>query len=85
VFEPAGSQRDAASAIFNLPDYRVIDAVEHADGVRRVHVESTAPPGCPVCGVLARAGALPAAAAVAEFPGGRAGGADLGQAPLVLR
>jgi transposase len=53
VFEPTGSQRDAASAIFNLPDYRVIDAVSDAGGVRRVEVESTDPPGCPVCGVLA--------------------------------
>jgi transposase len=53
VFEPTGSQRDAASAIFNLPDYRVIDAVTDAAGVRRVEVESTALPGCPVCGVLA--------------------------------
>jgi transposase len=53
VFEPTGSQRDAASAIFNLPDYRVIDVAEDPDGVRRVDVESTAPPGCPGCGVLA--------------------------------
>jgi transposase len=53
VFEPTGSQRDAASAIFNLPDYRVINAVGHVDDVRRVEVESTDPPGCPVCGVLA--------------------------------
>jgi transposase len=53
VFEPTGSQRDAASAIFNLPDYRVVSAVEEPDGVRRIEVESTAPPGCPVCGVLA--------------------------------
>ena len=53
MFEPTGSQRDAASAIFNLPDYRVIDVVEDAGGVRRVEVESTDPPGCPVCGVLA--------------------------------
>src|SRR5215213_4224221 len=53
VFEPTGSQRDAASAIFNLPDYRVIDAVCDAGGVRRVEVESIDPPGCPVCGVLA--------------------------------
>jgi len=53
VFEPTGSRRDAASAIFNLPDYRVIDAVSDAGGVRRVEVESTDPPGCPVCGVLA--------------------------------
>jgi transposase len=54
VFEPTGSQRDAASALFNLPDYRVIDVVEDSGGVRRVEIESTDPPGCPVCGVLAR-------------------------------
>ena len=53
MFEPRGSQRGAASAIFNLPDYRVIDAVTGAEGVGLVEVESTAPPGCPVCGVLA--------------------------------
>jgi transposase len=52
VFEPTGSRRDAASAIFNLPDYRVLSAVD-ADGLRRVEVESTDLPGCPVCGVLA--------------------------------
>jgi len=53
VFEPTGSRRDAASAIFNLPDYRVLSAVDADDGVRWVEVESTDPPGCPVCGVLA--------------------------------
>jgi transposase len=53
VFEPTGSQRDAASAIFNLPDYRVLRAIDADDGVRRVEVESTDPPGCPVCGALA--------------------------------
>ena len=53
MFEPTGSQRDAASAIFNLPDYRVTAVQEAADGTRRIEVESTAPPGCPVCGVLA--------------------------------
>jgi transposase len=53
VFEPTGLQRDAASAIFNLPDYRVINVVGHVDDVRLVEVESTDPPGCPVCGVLA--------------------------------
>lgn len=52
MFEPTGSLRDAASTIFNLPDYRVIDAVDLPDGVRRVVVESTAPPGCPACGVI---------------------------------
>jgi transposase len=53
VFEPTGSRRDAASAIFNLPDYRVVSAVDADDGLRRVEVESTDPPGCPGCGVLA--------------------------------
>ena len=53
MFEPTGSRRDAASAIFNLPDYRVLSAVDEADGLRRIEVESTDPPGCPVCGVLA--------------------------------
>ena len=54
MFEPTGWQRDAASAIFNLPDYRVLSAVDADDGVRRVEVESVDPPGCPVCGVLAQ-------------------------------
>ncbi len=54
MIEPTGSQRDAASAIFNLPDYRVIDVVEDdGGGPRVVEVESVDPPGCPVCGVLA--------------------------------
>lgn len=53
MFEPTGSQRDAASAIFNLPDYRVTAVEEDAEGTRRIEVECTAAPGCPVCGVLA--------------------------------
>src|SRR5690625_1169244 len=54
VNEPTGSQRDAASTIFNLPDYRVIEAREWPEGGRRVVVESTYPPGCPDCGVVAQ-------------------------------
>ncbi|SDY63039.1 zinc-finger of transposase IS204/IS1001/IS1096/IS1165 [Modestobacter sp. DSM 44400] len=53
MFEPTGSQRDAPSTIYNLPDYRVINVIEDVCGVRRVEVESTDAPGCPVCGVLA--------------------------------
>src|SRR3954462_1361123 len=30
-----------------------MNVVEDSDGIRRVEVEATAPPGCPVCGVLA--------------------------------
>jgi transposase len=50
--EPTGSQRDAASTIFNLPDYRVIAALDVPEGGRRVEVEMTSPPGCPRCGVV---------------------------------
>lgn len=54
VIEPTGAQRDAASVIFNLSEYRVVDAVDVPDGDRRVvTVESTTPPGCPGCGVVA--------------------------------
>ena len=52
MFEPMVSRRDAASTIFNLPDYRVIDGVDLPGGQRQVAVASTAPPGCPVCGVI---------------------------------
>lgn len=51
--EPTVSRRDAASTIFNLPDYRVIDAIDLPGGGRRVMVASIEPPGCPGCGVIA--------------------------------
>ena len=38
--ESMGWQRDAASVIFNLPDYHVIDAVELPLGGRRVIVRA---------------------------------------------
>jgi transposase len=53
VSEPTGLQRDAASVIFNLSEYRVVDAVDEPDGGRVVTVETTTAPGCPGCGVLA--------------------------------
>ena len=43
---------DAATAIFNLPDYRVLKAEILAFGQRRIHVESTVESGCPSCGVI---------------------------------
>lgn len=49
--EPTGSRRDAASTIFNLPDFRVIEALDVPEGGRRVVIESSYPPGCPDCGV----------------------------------
>ena len=51
--EPTCSQRDAASVIFNLPDYHVIDAIDLPLGGRRVIVQAdTIGDGCPDCGVV---------------------------------
>ncbi len=44
--------------IFDLPDFRVIDAVDDDDGGRWVLIGSLAPPGCPSCGA-ARSGSMP--------------------------
>lgn len=53
MIEATCSRRDGASVLFNLPGYRVIDAVVTALGVRRVVIESSeAEAGCPSCGVL---------------------------------
>jgi transposase len=53
VFEPTGSQRDAASVIFNLPGYRVIEAVDLPLGGCRVKVQPVdLDQGCPECGVV---------------------------------
>jgi len=48
-----GSQRDAASVIFNLPNYHVIDAVDLPLGGRRVVVGADRiGDDCPECGVI---------------------------------
>lgn len=56
MFEPtseAAPAHDAASILFNLPDYRVVTAVEEPDGARHVLVETLTGEGaCPGCGVL---------------------------------
>jgi transposase len=53
VFEPTGSRRDAASVIFNLPGYRVVDAVDLPLRGRRVKVQPVdLDDGCPGCGVV---------------------------------
>ena len=53
MIEPTGVAADAATSIFNLPDYRVISTSLSPDGGRRVIVETDQPPGCPTCGVVA--------------------------------
>lgn len=51
--EPTCLQRDAASVIFNLPGYHVIDAIDLPLGGRRVVVQAnTIAGGCPDCGVI---------------------------------
>lgn len=51
--ETTGSQRDAASVLFNLPGYRVVEAVDGAGGDRAVLIAAVAVEGaCPDCGVL---------------------------------
>lgn len=49
--EPTGVAADAATILFNLPDYRVISTTVIA-GCRQVIVETNEPPGCPSCGVI---------------------------------
>ncbi|BCW73495.1 hypothetical protein [Arthrobacter sp. NicSoilB8] len=46
--EPTGAAADAATSIFNLPDYRVISATVLENGRRQVIVETDQPPGCPL-------------------------------------
>jgi transposase len=43
---------DAATAIFNLPDYRVLSTEILGFGQRRILVEGTVESGCPDCGVV---------------------------------
>jgi len=52
VIEPTGVAADAATILFNLPDYRVISTTI-TSGRRQVIVESDELPGCPSCGVIA--------------------------------
>ena len=50
--EPTGVAADAATSLFNRPDYHVISTAETA-GRRQVIVETDQPPGCPSCGFTA--------------------------------
>ena len=50
--EPTGVAADAATSLFNRPDYHVISTAVIA-GRRQVFVETDQPPGCPSCGFIA--------------------------------
>jgi transposase len=53
VDNATGSPRNAASVLFDLPGYRVTDAVDLPGGRRQVRVEAVhVEDGCPDCGVL---------------------------------
>jgi transposase len=49
--EPTGVAADAATILFNLPNYHVISTTV-AGGRRQVIVETDELPGCPSCGVI---------------------------------
>jgi transposase len=50
--EPTGVAADAATILFNLPDYHAISTTITA-GHRQVIIDTHHPPGCPSCGVIA--------------------------------
>ncbi|MER2133391.1 MAG: hypothetical protein ABS910_01780 [Arthrobacter sp.] len=52
MIEPTSPRPDAATTIFNLPDYRVTGTEILACGQRRICVETTTEAGCPSCGVI---------------------------------
>jgi hypothetical protein len=51
LHEPTGVAADAATILFNLPDYHVISTTVTA-GRRQVIIETDQPQGCPSCGVI---------------------------------
>ena len=59
MIEPTCSRRDAASVIFNLPDYHVIDAVDLPLGGRRVIVQPTLWPMAALTAGWCRPGSMP--------------------------
>lgn len=68
--QPVAS-RDAASLIFNLPGYTVIDAVDLPLGGRRVVVRADAQDeGCPACGVISTRVHAWASQRVKDIPAG---------------
>jgi transposase len=55
VIKATGSPREAASVLFDLPGYRVIDAVDRPGELRQVTIAGTATEvSCPSCGVLSQ-------------------------------
>lgn len=52
-FSPSDGSRDAASVVFDLPGYRVLDAVDLPLGGRRIRVTAVdRDEGCPGCGTV---------------------------------
>ncbi len=52
MIEPTAASSDAATIVFNLPDYRVIGAEVLSFGQRRIWVESVLEAGCRGCGTI---------------------------------
>ncbi|MFQ4150632.1 transposase family protein, partial [Arthrobacter sp. LAPM80] len=54
MIQPTQSCPDAATTLFNLPDYQVISVIsDDVSGIRVVTVASDFPAACPGCSVLA--------------------------------
>ncbi|WP_420713870.1 transposase family protein [Arthrobacter sp. H14-L1] len=54
LIQPTQSCPDAATTLFNLPDYQVISVInDDGAGIRVVTVTSDFPTACPSCAVLA--------------------------------
>lgn len=69
--EPTRPQRDAASLIFNLPGYSVVDAVDLPLGGRRVTLRADEQDeGCPDCGVISARAHAWASQRVKDIPAG---------------
>jgi hypothetical protein len=66
VIEATGSPREAASVLFDLPGYRVLDGVDRPGQLRQVTIIGIAGAApCPSCGVPSRGGGAPAPPAAA--------------------
>ena len=84
MIEPTGVAADAATILFNLPDYRLISTAE-ISGRGQVIVETDQLPGCPSCGVITSRRKRAPPSTAPGYSCCRAFGGVVVQIPLVLR
>lgn len=84
--EPTCPQRDAASVIFDLPGYTVLDALDLPCGGRRVVVQAIdRDEGCPDCGVVSTRVHSWTRQRVKDIGAGGDGTGDAGRVEVVVR